>query len=85
MPASIPIKQGGTFASRATILLRATFSRKAGLLAGLGILLGVLTWASATALGLGTVLANYPLIYSAIRHFGAIYLARLSHDQRWHR
>jgi len=34
----------------------------------------VLTWASATALGLGTVLANYPLIYSAIRHVGAIYL-----------
>jgi len=51
-----------------------TVSRKAGLLAALGILFGVLTWASATALGLGTLLANYPLIYSVIRHAGAIYL-----------
>jgi len=54
-----------------------TVSRKAGLLAALGILFGVLTWASATALGLGTLLANYPLIYSVIRHAGAIYLISL--------
>ena len=51
-----------------------TVSRKAGLQAALGILFGVLTWASATALGLGTFFANYPLFYSAIRRAGAIYL-----------
>jgi threonine efflux protein len=55
----------------------ATVSRKAGLLAALGILFGVLTWASATALGLGTALANYPHLYSVVRHAGAIYLVWL--------
>jgi threonine efflux protein len=52
----------------------AAVSRTAGLLAALGILFGVLTWASATALGLGTVLANYPAVYSAVRYAGATYL-----------
>jgi threonine efflux protein len=51
-----------------------TVSRKAGLLAAIGILLGVFTWSPATALGLGTVLAKYPLLYSVIRRAGAIYL-----------
>lgn len=49
-------------------------SRRAGLLAGLGIVLGTLTWASMAALGLGTVVAAHPSLYEAIQYAGAAYL-----------
>lgn len=52
-------------------------SRKAGLLAGLGIVLGSLTWASIMALGLGVVLAEFPSLYAALQYGGAAYLVWL--------
>lgn len=38
----------------------ASGSRKAGLLAVFGILCGTFIWSSATALGLGVLVSNYP-------------------------
>lgn len=52
-------------------------SRKAGLLAGAGVVLGTLTWAFMTALGLGAVLAKFPALYGAIQYAGAAYLVWL--------
>lgn len=52
-------------------------SRKAGLLAGLGVVFGTLTWASMAALGLGAILATYPALYEAIQYAGAAYLVWL--------
>jgi threonine/homoserine/homoserine lactone efflux protein len=52
-------------------------SRKAGLLAGLGVVLGTLTWASITALGLGAVLVKFPTLYAAVQYAGAAYLVWL--------
>lgn len=49
-------------------------SRKSGLLAGLGVVLGTLTWASMAALGLGAVLAKYPSLYEVVQYAGAAYL-----------
>ena len=52
-------------------------SRRACLLLILGILLGVLTWSSMTALGLGAVLARYPTAYAVLQYAGAAYLVWL--------
>ena len=48
-------------------------SRRQGLLVSFGLLLAVLTWASATALGL-VALLSYHLLYQLIQYAGAAYL-----------
>lgn len=56
---------------------RAARSRPAGLAAAAGIVMGTAIWASASAVGLGIVLAHYRWIAEAVRLAGAGYLAWL--------
>jgi len=52
-------------------------SRRAGLLTVAGILLAVTTWLAMATLGLGIVLARYPLVYAVLQYVGAGYLVWL--------
>jgi len=54
----------------------ASSSRRQGLLITFGILIAVLTWSSATALGL-VALLDHQLLYQLIRYAGAVYLCWL--------
>jgi threonine efflux protein len=56
---------------------RAARSRRAGLAAAAGIVLGTAIWASASAVGLGIVLAHYRWIAEVLRLLGAAYLGWL--------
>jgi threonine efflux protein len=56
---------------------RAAASRRAGLAAAAGIVLGTAIWASASAAGLELVLAHYRWVAEVIRLLGAAYLAWL--------
>jgi len=58
-------------------LSRAARSRKAGLAAALGIVIGTAIWASASAVGLAIVLAHYRWVAETVRLLGAGYLAWL--------
>jgi threonine/homoserine/homoserine lactone efflux protein len=58
-------------------LSRAAGSRRAGLAAAAGIVLGTAIWASASAVGLALVLAHYRWIAEVVRLMGAGYLAWL--------
>ena len=51
--------------------------RAAGLAAAAGIAVANASWAAAAGLGVTTILARAPLIFSAIRFGGAVYLALL--------
>ena len=48
-----------------------------GIQAGIGVLLGTLIWATATAFGLGALVSNAPTLYVAIQFAGAAYLVWL--------
>lgn len=61
----------------------ATVSRRRGALVVAGILLAVLTWSSATALGLAAVISNFPVLYTSIQYLGAIYLVWLGVKMIW--
>lgn len=52
-------------------------SRQDGILIGLGIAVGSAVWAAGAAVGLATVMTAFPAIVTAIRWFGAAYLAWL--------
>jgi threonine efflux protein len=56
---------------------RAAGSRRAGLAAAAGIVMGTAIWASASAAGGGIVLARYQWAAEAVRYVGAGYLAWL--------
>jgi threonine efflux protein len=56
---------------------RAAGSRRAGLAAAAGIVMGTAIWASASAAGGGIVLARYQWAAEAVRYLGAGYLAWL--------
>jgi threonine efflux protein len=56
---------------------RAATSRRAGLAAAAGIILGTVIWASASAAGLELVLAHYRWVAGAVRLLGAAYLTWL--------
>jgi threonine efflux protein len=49
-------------------------SRRAGLLAGLGLAAASCTWALLAVAGLGVVITRFPWIYAAVRLLGAAYL-----------
>ena len=49
-------------------------SRRAGLLAALGIVLATLTWVTMTALGMAAILHQSPALYEVLRYVGAAYL-----------
>lgn len=49
-------------------------SRRAGLLAGLGVATGCVVWASLAVFGLGLVMARLSWLYTAIRLAGGVYL-----------
>jgi threonine/homoserine/homoserine lactone efflux protein len=67
------------------LVLRTTVSsgRWAGLLAGLGINLGCLTWATASAVGLTALLAASRFAFDALRLAGACYLCWLGARALW--
>ena len=48
-----------------------------GLLAGLGVALGCITWGAAVALGLGALLAASQIAFSVLKWAGAVYLVWL--------
>ena len=52
-------------------------SQRDATLAGLGIVLGCLTWGAAVALGLGALLAASELAFAVLRWAGAVYLVWL--------
>lgn len=52
-------------------------SQRDATLAGLGIVLGCLTWGAAVALGLGALLAASELAFTALKWAGALYLVWL--------
>jgi threonine efflux protein len=52
-------------------------SRRAGLLAAVGITLSVIIWSSSAALGLNVFLDRNPVLYAAIQYIGAAYLVWL--------
>jgi threonine efflux protein len=56
---------------------RAAGSRRAGLAAAAGIVMGTAIWASASAVGLGIVFAHYRWVAEVVRLVGAGYLAWL--------
>jgi len=56
---------------------RAASSRRAGLAAAAGIVLGTAIWASASAASVGIVLARYQWAAQSVRYLGAGYLAWL--------
>jgi threonine/homoserine/homoserine lactone efflux protein len=55
----------------------------AGLVGGLGVCLGTLTWAAASAAGLTTLLAASHLAYNVLRFIGAAYLAFVGVRMLW--
>jgi len=55
------------------------YGRKAGLLAALGIALGVQVHVSYTMLGVGLVIAKAPLLFDAIKLIGAAYLVYIGY------
>jgi len=57
---------------------------RAGIIGGLGICLGTLTWAAASAAGLTTLLAASHLAYDVLRFVGAAYLAFVGARLLWH-
>ena len=61
----------------------ATVSRRSGVLVVAGILLAVLTWSSATALGLAAVISKSQILYASIQYLGAIYLMWLGVKLIW--
>jgi threonine/homoserine/homoserine lactone efflux protein len=67
------------------LVLRTTVSsgRRAGLLAGLGVNLGCLTWATASAVGLTALLATSRFAFDALRIAGACYLCWLGARAIW--
>ncbi|MFF0577845.1 LysE family translocator [Streptosporangium saharense] len=67
------------------IVLRTTVAsgRRAGLLAGAGVILGCYVWGVATALGLTALLAASDLAYTAVRIAGAAYLTWLGARALW--
>ena len=67
------------------LVLRTTVSsgRRAGLLAGLGVNLGCLTWATASAVGLTALLAASRFAFDALRIAGACYLCWLGARALW--
>jgi threonine efflux protein len=66
---------GPTFAVVMSYAVRG--DRRAGFLLTGGVLLATLTWALATAAGLGTAMARFPLAYRALQIAGACYLVYL--------
>ncbi|MBA8952100.1 LysE family translocator [Actinomadura namibiensis] len=67
------------------LVLRATVTggRRTGLLAGLGVALGCLTWALASAVGLTALLAASRLAFDVLRVAGAAYLLWLGGRALW--
>ncbi|MDN0074608.1 LysE family transporter [Crenobacter sp. SG2303] len=55
------------------------YGRKAGLLAALGIALGVQVHVSYTMLGVGLLIAKAPLLFNAIKFIGAAYLVYIGY------
>ena len=55
----------------------ATHSRKYGLLAALGIILGTASWILLAILGVGAMMAAHPFVHTAIKYAGALYLVWL--------
>ncbi|MFL6137997.1 MAG: LysE family translocator [Frankiaceae bacterium] len=55
-----------------------THGRQGGVLAAVGVSLGVSVWVMSTALGLGALLSAVPAIATALRVAGALYLAHLA-------
>ncbi|KDM92520.1 LysE family translocator [Photobacterium galatheae] len=53
------------------------YGRKAGMLAAIGIALGVLIHVSYTILGVGLVISKSPILFSVIKIVGAVYLVYL--------
>ncbi|GAB6263776.1 LysE family transporter [Photobacterium sp. CCB-ST2H9] len=53
------------------------YGRKAGMLAAIGIALGVLIHVSYTILGVGLVISKSPILFSVIKIVGAVYLIYL--------
>ena len=58
-------------------------SRRAGMLAGLGICLGVLLWGVASALGLSALLATSRAAFDVLRLAGAAYLVWIGGRALW--
>jgi threonine/homoserine/homoserine lactone efflux protein len=56
-----------------------THGRKAGMTISLGIFGGSLTWASAAALGLATLLQTYAMALEILKIFGGLYLLYLAY------
>jgi threonine/homoserine/homoserine lactone efflux protein len=58
--------------------------RRGGLLAATGVSAGVSVWVLLTAFGLGALFTEFPEVSTALRVFGAVYLAYLAWDT-WRR
>ena len=56
---------------------------RAGIVGGLGVCLGTLTWAAASAAGLTTLLAASHLAYDVLRFIGAAYLTFVGVRMLW--
>lgn len=54
-----------------------------GMIAGTGVLLGVLVWGIAAAAGLGSLAALWPMAYQAISIAGALYIIWLGAQMLW--
>jgi threonine/homoserine/homoserine lactone efflux protein len=56
---------------------------RAGMVGGVGVCLGTLTWAAASATGLTALLAASHLAYDALRFIGAVYLGFVGVRMLW--
>jgi threonine/homoserine/homoserine lactone efflux protein len=57
--------------------------RKAALIGVLGMNLGTLVWFAGAALGLGALVAAFPLVFKALTILGALYVAWLGVQSLW--
>jgi threonine/homoserine/homoserine lactone efflux protein len=58
-------------------------SRRAGVVAGLGVAAGAITWVALTLSGLGLVISHLPQLYDAMRLVGAAYLIWIGGKMAW--